>query len=513
MDRSSYCVAVVWAALIAQTALCQPSFGQSLLGQAERLQPPPGGAVPATNPAPSRGAYLGYTPVDGADDSRGVTVESVKPGAPAALGGLEKGDLITAVNGKQLTLAQFDDLLREASPGQKLQLTVDRRGQSQQLTITLGAKAPSAAVTDEASPEASFSRPTTPPAALAPPTGAFSAPGPASTLPDVTTAPSLAAPSGGDAVAPSLSSPTIGDSQPGALGRTTPPPLDSPGRSIQAQPLELGAPPTVPSTEPGGTGEAAPSRAPSAAGGPSLGITVYPLTEETRLRLGVPVRRGAQITDVKPGSPAAQAGLPVGAVIVRLDSREVASADDLVAAIKSAHSGQEVEVTYYERTRLLRKIVRLAPAGGTSDPNAGDASGGAFASSPPESGRAGEGLLRGGAGNLGNRPMLRNLGQMASEALSRPAPLSTVYDPSVVAALQDRVAELTEQTRQLEERIRALEGRQGAGNAAPTTASSPAFAPPANLPPASPSFSAPTGPSFGPAIGTPGVTGVPGTTP
>ena len=93
-----------------------------------------------------------------------------------------------------------------------------------------------------------------------------------------------------------------------------------------------------------------------------MGITVEPFTEQTRGASTVPVRRGAIITAIKPGSPAANADLPLGAVIVAIDGKRVDSSEDLVSAIRAVRPGQEVELTYYEGDRLSRKPIRLVAA-------------------------------------------------------------------------------------------------------------------------------------------------------
>jgi hypothetical protein len=505
MNRTTILCALACGSMGIQAAL-----GQSLLSQAERLQPPAGAAAPFAT-APAGGGYMGYTPKDGPEDGRGIQVETVKPGAPAALGGLKDGDLITAVNGKPMTLEQFDHHLAVTPPGQRVQLTVNRGGRTQQLTVMLGTKpAPgtSAATTPA---ESSFSSPSlTPPSNPAtiapPPAGSFSAPG---ISPDPSGTPSLSPPSSpgaADTTAPSLTPPATSDSLPGSGAFSTPAPAESSPRSIRAQPLELGSPPgTTSDPDPAGARSGSPvPGGVGSSGGASLGIRVLPLTEEARARAGVPVRRGALIEDVKRGSAAEQAGLPVGGVIVRMGSREVNSADDLVAAVQAARPGQEVEVMYYDRSRPYRKVVTLASAGGGEGGTA-EARSGSSVAAPPASGvpATGESSLRGAPGALGNRPLLRNLGQMAADTIGRPGGLSTVYDPSVVAALQDRVAELTAQTQQLEERIRALESRSGGSAITPGGASTtPSLTPPASTTPPPSSFGTPSGPGFGPALGT-----------
>ncbi|NED62454.1 PDZ domain-containing protein, partial [Streptomyces sp. SID10244] len=73
----------------------------------------------------------------------------------------------------------------------------------------------------------------------------------------------------------------------------------------------------------------------------------------TQAGLGVSVRAnteleqpGAYISDVTPGGPAAKAGIPTGAVVTKVDDRNIASGDALVAAIRSHAPGDTVTITY-----------------------------------------------------------------------------------------------------------------------------------------------------------------------
>jgi PDZ domain-containing protein len=55
---------------------------------------------------------------------------------------------------------------------------------------------------------------------------------------------------------------------------------------------------------------------------------------------------GATIVEVQPGSPAAKAGVSLGAVLVAVDDQPVASAAQAVAAIEAHRPGQEVRFTF-----------------------------------------------------------------------------------------------------------------------------------------------------------------------
>lgn len=72
----------------------------------------------------------------------GEGVMEVTAGTPAADAGLQAGDVITAVDG--VTIDQHNQFINEAimnhKPGDTIKLTVDRNGQTQQITVTLGTR-------------------------------------------------------------------------------------------------------------------------------------------------------------------------------------------------------------------------------------------------------------------------------------------------------------------------------------------------------------------------------------
>ena len=57
--------------------------------------------------------------------------------------------------------------------------------------------------------------------------------------------------------------------------------------------------------------------------------------------------KGAIITNVGSNSPASQAGLKTSDVIVNVNGTDVATADDVVAVIRSTQVGQKITITYY----------------------------------------------------------------------------------------------------------------------------------------------------------------------
>jgi putative serine protease PepD len=85
---------------------------------------------------------IGVTPIQpGAQGSEqtGLYVQSVTPGGPAAQAGIQEGDIITKVDGKPV--ASIDDLTAiqlTSKPGDTVEVTYDRDGETQRTTVTLG---------------------------------------------------------------------------------------------------------------------------------------------------------------------------------------------------------------------------------------------------------------------------------------------------------------------------------------------------------------------------------------
>lgn len=460
---------------------------------------------PAADPNAALG-YVGFEPDEDIADNKGVHVKGVRPGTPADQSGLKKGDVIVNIDGRQIrNLDDYDSAV--ARPiGSKLVFVVERAGRSQSLAVTLG-KRPPAVATSETPPS---DPPSTSPSLSAPgpaapgPSPSLSSPGssspgsslPSSTLPSPTapgaSAPGLSAPglsAPGLQPPSSFSAPSAPETSPRGGGITAQP-LDSPRSFESTNPLPSPGTSTLPapgpSSFPGSSAPPSATAAPSTSSGgsPSLGIRVI----NSDAAPGVArTHRGAYVERVNAGSPAAAAGVPVGAVIVGFDGRMINSDNDLVAAIRESRPGQEIELSYYDSTdRFAKKFVRLGEAG--APPAAG-----AFSAAPaPADGPP----PRPGFGS--NRPLLNRVENLArGSGLIPPAAVpsgtSTVYDPLVMAALQKSVAELTATVNALEARLQVLEGRRGGGadNSSPAPLGSPGFSSPA------PSFGSPQTPGFG----------------
>lgn len=90
-----------------------------------------GGAVVSTR------AYLGVV-IDQRNTAQGAVITEVAPGTPAEKAGLQRGDVITAVNGTKLNgQTPLGSVLDPLKPGDTVTLTVNRNGETKTLTATL----------------------------------------------------------------------------------------------------------------------------------------------------------------------------------------------------------------------------------------------------------------------------------------------------------------------------------------------------------------------------------------
>lgn len=93
-------------------------------------------------------AYLGIGPVDvtpmlqqqyGLSQSSGVLVAQVAQGSPAEAAGLQQGDIIIGADGQAVrSSADLFAIDQNKSPGDQIELIVDRNGRQGSLTVTLG---------------------------------------------------------------------------------------------------------------------------------------------------------------------------------------------------------------------------------------------------------------------------------------------------------------------------------------------------------------------------------------
>jgi S1-C subfamily serine protease len=89
---------------------------------------------------PVKHSYVGVE-LNGNSTSGGAQIQSVQSGSPADTGGLQAGDVVTAINGKSIgSTEQFIETVDNYPPGQKITLTINRNGQTKTVPLTLGTR-------------------------------------------------------------------------------------------------------------------------------------------------------------------------------------------------------------------------------------------------------------------------------------------------------------------------------------------------------------------------------------
>ncbi|MGQ9898202.1 MAG: M61 family metallopeptidase [Acidobacteriota bacterium] len=86
--------------------------------------------TPPTQPKASLGIEL-------SGDEKQTVIANVFPGEAAFLAGLDRGDILVALDGEQATIATVPLLLKKRQPGEKVEMLVFRRGKLRRFTVTL----------------------------------------------------------------------------------------------------------------------------------------------------------------------------------------------------------------------------------------------------------------------------------------------------------------------------------------------------------------------------------------
>lgn len=157
-----------------------------------------------------------------------------------------------------------------------------------------------------------------------------------------------------------------------------------------------------------------------------LGVRAVPATAEAARHLRLPTTRGALVVEVRPNTPAAEAGIPVDAFITAINGFAVENPADLVAMLNRVEYGDEVEITFYWRDQMLTRTVTLALPEGRV--NRADGNDGNFLADGPE-----------------------------VEEVPMPQAESGLANGIGVPAEEARVAELQRYAQRLEQRVVSLE--------------------------------------------------------
>jgi len=96
-----------------------------------------------------------------------------------------------------------------------------------------------------------------------------------------------------------------------------------------------------------------------------LGVSIQDVDQELAQTMKLPTARGILIADVQAGSPAAQAGVRRGDVVVKVDGKDVSSTGEFRNAIASAGANRKVSLDLYRdgKPQVLSASLGESPSG------------------------------------------------------------------------------------------------------------------------------------------------------
>ena len=100
---------------------------------------------------------------------------------------------------------------------------------------------------------------------------------------------------------------------------------------------------------------------------PWLGVTLYTVDQYVAMINSLPVNQGVVVAYVKPGSPAAEAGLQELDVITRFNGKEVTTSEELINTIHESQIGEEVTITFVrgnETKTITARLIQSPSPGG-----------------------------------------------------------------------------------------------------------------------------------------------------
>lgn len=101
-----------------------------------------------------------------------------------------------------------------------------------------------------------------------------------------------------------------------------------------------------------------------------LGVRIQSVTDELAEGLSLDSPKGALISEVTPGGPAADSGLEAGDVILKFDGRDVVEMKDLPRMVAETNVGKDVRVVVWRdsKTQTLKVVLGLLEEGPVTPP-------------------------------------------------------------------------------------------------------------------------------------------------
>jgi predicted metalloprotease with PDZ domain len=91
--------------------------------------------IEVTNAANVERGYFGLSVGRARDARSGMTISSIADGSPAQSAGLDRGDVITAINGRSVDATNYVQALAAAKPGDNVTFTVSRLGAQRDVAV------------------------------------------------------------------------------------------------------------------------------------------------------------------------------------------------------------------------------------------------------------------------------------------------------------------------------------------------------------------------------------------
>jgi serine protease Do len=144
---------------------------------------------------------------------------------------------------------------------------------------------------------------------------------------------------------------------------------DQPGQTIQLGIIRNGQSMTVPvhvgEYHAPGTQTAENSGATSQGNNGRLGLAVDDLSQDVRQQLNIPAEvHGAAVANVRPGSPAEDAGLQPGDVVVEVNRKAVTSAEQFASAVHATPTGKDILLLVWSKGNDSYRVVHPSADGG-----------------------------------------------------------------------------------------------------------------------------------------------------